>query len=143
ASTTVVDVYPRVRAGFGRAGDAGAPRELWVSRLTTVLWTAFAVGFAEYAARLGSLIEAVNILGSLFYGTILGIFLTGFFLKRVGGSAVFWAAIAGEAVVIACFAATRISFLWYNLIGCVVVMAVGLALSVAGTRPRSPAPAAR
>ena len=129
-STTVVDVYKRLRARRGGGDDPR--RELWVSRLTTLLWCAFAVAFAEYAARLGSLIEAVNILGSLFYGTILGIFLTAFYLKRVNGTAVFWAAIVAEAAVIACFKLTSIGFLWYNVIGCVIVMAVALVLSAAG-----------
>jgi uncharacterized membrane protein len=100
----------------------------------------FAIGFAEFAGRLGSLIEAVNILGSLFYGTILGIFLTGFYLKRVGGTAVFVAALVAEAGVIACFKLTTISFLWYNVIGCVLVVLVALALSAAGLdRPRAAA----
>ncbi len=125
-STTVVDVYRRVA---GPAADPG--RDVRVSRIVTVAWAAFAVGFAEYAARLGSLIEAVNILGSLFYGTILGIFLTAFYLRRVGGTAVFVAALAAEAVVVACFALTKISFLWYNLIGCALVMAIALALQPA------------
>ena len=120
-STTVVDVIRRLT---GAAPD-GAPA-VWLSRAVTVAWAAFAVGFAEYASRLGSLIEAVNILGSLFYGTILGIFLTAFYLKRVGGTAVFVGAIVAEIAVIACFKLTGISFLWYNLIGCVLVMAVGL-----------------
>ena len=79
---------------------------------------------------LRSLIEAVNILGSLFYGTILGIFLSAFYLRRVRGTAVCIGAVIAEAVVIACFHYTKISFLWYNLIGCAVVMVVGLALSM-------------
>ena len=90
----------------------------------------FAVAFAEYASRLGTLVEAVNILGSLFYGTILGIFLTAFYLKRVGGTAVFVAALIAEVVVIACFKLTAIGFLWYNLIGCGLVLIFALALSV-------------
>jgi Na+/proline symporter len=134
-STTVVDVYKRLTrpAGDGR-------REVWISRLITVGRTIFAVGFAEYAARLGSLIEAVNILGSLFYGTILGIFLTAFYLPRVGGTAVFYGAFVAEAAVIACFKLTGISFLWYNLIGCALVMATALALQPLvgrGTQPKS------
>jgi Na+/proline symporter len=134
-STSVVDVYKRLTrsAGDGR-------REVWISRLITVGWTAFAVGFAEYAARLGSLIEAVNILGSLFYGTILGIFLTAFYLPRVRGTAVFCGAFVAEAAVIACFKFTGISFLWYNLIGCALVMATALALQPLvgrGTQRRS------
>jgi len=132
-STTVVDFYKRI-AGVSRDGR----RDVWVSRLVTVAWAAFAVGFADYAARLGSLVEAVNILGSLFYGTILGIFLTAFLLRHVGGTAVFAGAIVAEVVVVACFRLTGISFLWYNLIGCVLVMAVSLAWQAAmGGRGRA------
>ena len=126
ASTTVVDVYKRVHKG-----DT-ARHEVMVSRIATAAWAAFAIGFAEYASRLGSLIEAVNILGSLFYGTILGIFLSAFYLKRVGGTAVFIGAIVAEAAVIACFRLSHISFLWYNLVGCAVVMVVAVALSGLG-----------
>jgi len=124
ASTTVVDVWKRLG---GR--DAAPARELWVSRLITVGWAAFAVAFATVASRLGSLIEAVNLLGSLFYGTILGIFMTAFFIRRAGGTAVFVAAIVAELGVLACFKFTGISFLWYNLIGCALVAIVSLALS--------------
>ena len=123
ASTSMVDVVRRLRPGGSGRHDVN------VSRLLTLGWTVFAVAFAGYASRLGSLIEAVNILGSLFYGTILGIFLTAFYLKRVGGRAVFAAALVAEACVLACFHYTRISFLWYNLVGCAAVMLVGLALS--------------
>jgi hypothetical protein len=131
ASTTVVDVYKRLHRG-----DTDR-HEVTVSRIATLAWTAFAVVFAEYASRLGSLIEAVNILGSLFYGTILGIFLTAFLLPRVGGTAVFVGALAAQAAVLACFRLTGISFLWYNLIGCAVVMAVGLLLSMIGGGSRA------
>lgn len=135
ASTSMVDVVRHFRPG------ATDRHEVRVSRLLTLGWTAFAVAFAEYVSRLGSLIEAVNILGSLFYGTILGIFLTAFYLKRVGGRAVFAAAVVAEACVIACFRLTRISFLWYNVVGCVVVMLVGLALSAMWPRSREHAAA--
>ncbi|OGF14491.1 MAG: sodium:solute symporter [Candidatus Eisenbacteria bacterium RBG_16_71_46] len=123
-STTVVDVLKRLRPGSwtDRA-------DLVTSRVVTLFWAAFAVAFAEYASRLGTLVEAVNILGSLFYGTILGIFLTAFYVKRVGGTAVFVAALLAEAAVIACFKLTAIGFLWYNLIGCVLVLAFAWALS--------------
>src|SRR6185503_17843418 len=126
-STTVVDVVRRVRPSWAD-GAAGVT----LSRIVTVLWAAFAVGFAEYASRLGSLIEAVNILGSLFYGTILGIFLSAFYLKRVGGTAVFAGALVAQAIVIACFKLTSIGFLWYNLIGCAGVIVVALALTAVG-----------
>jgi Na+/proline symporter len=136
-STTVVDVYRRLRGGIGSIGpgDAAAGttrRDVWVSRLITVGWTLFAVGFAEYASRLGSLIEAVNILGSLFYGTILGIFLSAFLLPNVTGPSVCVAALIAEAAVIACFRFTGISFLWYNVLGCAVVMLIALTLSAFG-----------
>ncbi len=123
-SATVVDVVKRVK----RSGDAKG--DLLLSRLVTLGWAGFAVGFAEYASRLGSLIEAVNILGSLFYGTILGIFLTAFYVKRVGGTAVFAGAIVAEFAVVLCFAFTKISFLWYNLIGCVAVILLALAITL-------------
>jgi len=71
----------------------------------------------------------VNILGSLVYGTILGIFLTAFYVKRVGGTAVFVGALVAEAAIVGCFAFTKIAFLWYNLIGCALVVGVSLALS--------------
>jgi uncharacterized membrane protein len=89
------------------------------------------MAFAEYAARLGSLIEAVNILGSLFYGTILGIFITAFYVKRVRGGATFYAALVAEIGVLACFKFTPISFLWYNLIGCVAVVGLAWGFSLA------------
>ncbi|MFN8587870.1 MAG: sodium:solute symporter [Candidatus Eisenbacteria bacterium] len=128
-STTVVDVIRRLPRRL-----ADERHDVFVSRVVTGAWALFAVGFAQWASGLGTLVEAVNILGSLFYGTILGIFLTAFALKRVGGSAVFAAALAAEAVVVACFALTKISFLWYNLIGCVLVMALAWALSFAWPR---------
>jgi Na+/proline symporter len=133
-STTVVDVVRRLAPA-----SHDDRRDVWLSRLVTLGWAAFAVGFAEYASRLGSLIEAVNILGSLFYGTILGIFLTAFYLKRVGGTAVFIAALVAEAAVIACFKLTGISFLWYNLIGCVLVMGIALLVQAMSGRGRDKA----
>jgi uncharacterized sodium:solute symporter family permease YidK len=130
-ATTVVDLWRRLRGGS--QGQHEGRGEVWVGRIATFAWGCFAMAFAEYAARLGSLIEAVNILGSLFYGTILGIFITAFYVKRVRGGTAFWAALIAEAGVIACFAFTRISFLWYNLIGCVAV--VGLAWAFSLLRP--------
>ena len=127
ASTTVVDVVERLKWASGERAL------LTWSRFATLFWVVFAVAFAQFAARLGSLVEAVNILGSLFYGTILGIFLTALFVKRAGGNAVFIAALVGEAAVIACWKLTPLSFLWWNLIGC--VLAVGLAALIAWFAP--------
>jgi len=133
ASTTVVDVVKRLPWRLDDRALLG-----W-SRGATLFWTVFAVGFAQFAGRLGSLVEAVNIMGSLFYGTILGIFATGFLVKRAGGHAVFAAALVGEAVVLLCWRFTPLSFLWWNLIGCVCT--VGLAAAMARTFPADARPA--
>ena len=117
ASTTVIDIYMRV---FKK--NATERHYLFVSKLATVFWGMYAIAFALYANRLGSLIEAVNILGSLFYGTILGIFLIAFYSKQIGGNATFLAAIIAELVVIACFHYTEIPYLWYNVIGCITLV---------------------
>jgi hypothetical protein len=109
------------------------------ARVGTALWGGLAVLFAVYAALLDNLIQAVNILGSLFYGTILGMFLVAFFLKRVRATPVFVAALLSEAVVIAVFAFTRVGFLWYNVIGCAAVMLLSLILDGVITRDGTPA----
>jgi Na+/proline symporter len=124
ASTTVVDIYKRMIRS-----DGSERHYLIVSKIATVFWGVYAIVFAMYANRLGSLIEAVNILGSLFYGTILGIFLVAFYLKKIGGNATFIAAIIAELVVIACFALTEIPYLWYNVIGCICLIILAYLLN--------------
>ena len=117
ASTTVIDIYKRMIKP-----SASESHYLLVSKLATIFWGIYAIGFAMFANRLGTLIEAVNILGSLFYGTILGIFLIAFYLKKIGGSATFYSAIVAELVVISCYLFTDIPYLWFNVIGCVVLI---------------------
>ncbi len=117
ASTTVVDIYRRMVRR-----EASERHYLRASQLITVLWGGYAIAVAMFATRLGNLLEAVNQLGSLFYGAVLGIFATAFLLPRVRGTAVFVAALLAEATVLICFYATDIGFLWYNIIGCVVVL---------------------
>lgn len=134
ASTTVVDVVKRLPFTVSDAGLLA-----W-SRGATVFWTVFAVSFAQFAGRLGSLVEAVNIMGSLFYGTILGLFLTGFLVRRASGHAVFVGALVGEAAVLACWKLTPLSFLWWNLIGCVIT--IGAAWLLAFVWPQREARAA-
>ena len=97
-----------------------------LSKLATIAWGLFAIAFAEFANRLGSLIEAVNKLGSLFYGTILAIFLLAFYTKRVSGTAAFLGALIGEAAVVWCALATDLAWLWWNVIGCVVGVVAAL-----------------
>ena len=120
ASTSVMDIYKRMIYDKGKE-----KHYLIVSKLATIFWGIIAIFFALFANRLGSLIEAVNILGSLFYGTILGIFLVAFYIKKIGGHAVFIAAIIAEFVVLALFQFTEIPYLWYNVIGCVLVVLLG------------------
>lgn len=124
ASTTVVDIYKR---SVNRSASDG--HYVFASRVATVIWGFFAIAVAMIANQLGSLIEAVNILGSLFYGTILGVFLTAFFLKRVSGHAVFAAAIFSELIIILLYFSNAVAFLWLNMIGCALVMFTSLLLS--------------
>jgi len=119
ASVTVVDIYKRL----GRR-NASERHYLIVSKLATVFWGLYAISFAQFANHLGSLIEAVNIMGSLFYGTILGIFLIAFYFKNIGGHATFIAAIIAELAVLACYFFTEIPYLWFNVIGCLILVSL-------------------
>ncbi|MEY4628255.1 MAG: hypothetical protein RLZZ595_581 [Bacteroidota bacterium] len=105
-----------------------ASEEFSLSRLYTLFWGMFCIIFAQFATNLGSLIEAVNILGSWFYGVMLGVFLVAFYLKRVGGNAVFLAAIAGEILVLLMYGFTNIGWLWLNAIGALAVPLFSLVL---------------
>lgn len=125
ASSSVVDIYKRM---FNK--NASDEHYLWVSKLGTALWGLYAVGVAMFANKLGSLIEAVNVLGSLFYGSILGVFLTAFFLKKVLGHAVFYAALIAESIVLYMYFFTDITFLWFNFIGAFLVMIFGILLQI-------------
>ena len=120
SSTTVIDIIKRF---VRKTGDDKT--YLRISRFTTLFWGIFTVIIALYANRVGNLLEAVNILGSLFYGTILGIFLVAFYLKKIGGKAVFIAALLTEALIIYIWQQDVIAFLWLNLIGCVGVVLIG------------------
>src|ERR1051326_2337609 len=140
ASTTVVDVVKRLM--WRNLTDH---QYVKVSKLLTVFWGLFAIGFAEFASRLGSLIEAVNILGSLFYGTVLGIFLLAFYTKRIGGTAVCLGAIVGEAAVAWCAISTKVAWLWWNVVGLVVgVVAAGtIQMLVPAPEPKAISPSTR
>lgn len=116
-STTVVDFYKRLYRAEGTEAHF-----LSVSRWATIGWGVFCIICAFYAHKVGNLIEAVNILGSLFYGVILGIFLVAFYMKKIGGTAVFWGAVVAEVLVVASWWFDLTAFLWLNLIGCVLVM---------------------
>ena len=123
SSTTVIDIYKRF---VRKQGDDA--HYLKISRLATLCWGLFTIAIALYANRLGNLLEAVNILGSLFYGTILGIFLVAFYVKKIGGKAVFWSALITETIIFGIWMMDVVAFLWLNLIGCVLVILLGMIL---------------
>ena len=124
ATVSVIDIYKRhVRP------DATDRHYLWASRIATAFWASYAVFFAQYAKKLGSLIEAVNLLGSLFYGSLLGVFVLAFWFRKVNGTGAFIGMLAGEAAIFWAWWFTGISFLWYNVIGCVVVVITGMVVS--------------
>ena len=131
ASTTMVDYYKRIVKS-----DGDEKSDLRISRLLTVIWGLLAIGIALVANLFDNLIQLVNILGSLFYGTILGIFIVAFFLKYVKGRAVLIGGIVGEITVLTLHFLTvykliDIGYLWYNVIGCLVVVGISLLVQLA------------
>jgi Na+/proline symporter len=132
ATVTVIDVY---RRHFQR--DSTDRHYLIASRVATAFWGCFAMVFATFAYNFGALIEAVNQVGSLFYGGMLGVFVLAFFVRRVGGNGAFYGVLAGESAIFAAAKLTSITFLWYNVIGCLVVIAVALLVSYATERHRA------
>ncbi|MEA3426294.1 MAG: sodium:solute symporter [Bacteroidota bacterium] len=134
ASCTMIDFHVRFRGSAYDSNDAAkCADEYRLSKYYTLGWGIFCIVTAEFATGMGSLIEAVNVLGSLFYGVILGIFLVAFYCKKVGGNAVFVAAVIGELVVIAFFLLDKynvigLGFLWLNVVGAVAVVVLALLL---------------
>ncbi len=124
ASTSVVDIYKRVLNP--KASDKNY---LMASRLFTVFWGMVCVGMALYARKMGNLLEAVNQLGSYIYGTILGVFIVAFYVKRIGGTAVFIAAVITEIIICLLGYYKAVAYLWLNPIGCLLVIAIGLAIN--------------
>ena len=138
ATTTVIDIYRR-----SLVKDKSDRHYLQASKFFTILWGGIALVFAASASLFENLIQAVNIIGSLFYGAILGVFLVAFFMKWVKSRAVFIGAILGEVIVLMLFTMNatgfefelfgvliqvKIAYLWLNLIGCALVMAISAIL---------------
>jgi solute:Na+ symporter, SSS family len=137
ATATIIDFYKR---HFVK--NASETHYLTVSKIATVLWGLVACVVAMRAANQGSLIEVVNRYGSFYYGSLLGVFILAIGTKRATATGAFWGGIAGMAVVMTvAFAVPWIEFLWHNLIGAVVVVVVGMAISMLA--PGSPAASAR
>jgi SSS family solute:Na+ symporter len=135
-STSAIDFYrPLIRP---KASDH---HYVVATRWLTLAWGLVAIAVASFASLVENLIEAGNILGSVFYGSILGLFLVAFFLRNVRGSAVFFAAVIAQTFVLILFFTSNIGYLWYNLIGCGLVVLVAPLLQRALFRNEPPAPA--
>lgn len=128
ASTSAVDIYKRLIKK-----DASDRQYLLVSRLLTLFWGIIALLFALIATNTENLIEAINIIGSIFYGTILGIFITAFLIKYVKGTAAFYAALIAQGVVfvihyLVVTGSISLGYLWYNVIGFSAMIGFGIIL---------------
>jgi Na+(H+)/acetate symporter ActP len=121
ASTTTIDLYRHVFRS--RHDDT---HHLLASKWWTAFWGLVAMSFALFASLSENLIQAVNIVGSIFYGVVLGLVLVAFFVKSAKGTAVFWGALAAQALVFVLFSVLNISYLWYNIIGCLACMLFAL-----------------
>ena len=132
ASTSVVDIYKRiVNPG------ASDKNYLDASRLATVFWGVVCIAMALYASKMGNLLEAVNKLGSYIYGTILGVFVVAFYLKKIRGTPVFIAAVLTEIIVCIMGYYGVIAYLWLNAIGCILLILIAglLNLAAPGRKP--------
>lgn len=129
AATTVVDIYRKFSTK-----TPSEKSELNASKVSTVLWGLFCIFVAQYANQLGNMIEVVNVLGSLFYGIILGVFLVAFYFKNIGGTATFWAAVISQSIILGIgipqviIKKEWIAYLWFNPIGCFLVIGIAWVL---------------
>jgi SSS family transporter len=136
-TTTEVDFYrPLIRP------NATDHHYVLAAKALTAAWGFVAIGIASFASLVENLIEAGNILGSVFYGSILGLFLAAFFNRRVTGSSAFFAALIAQTLVFVLFATTNIGYLWYNFIGCATVLIVAPILQQTIFRTAEPPAAA-
>ena len=124
AATTTIDLYQR------NVLEKSPAHYVTVSKGFTLLWGIIAILFASIGNLFENLIQLVNIIGSVFYGTILGIFLVAIFIKHVKGKSVFWAAIISEGIVLLLFSNNVVSFLWLNLIGAILTVIFALFLQI-------------
>jgi Na+/proline symporter len=125
ASTSVVDIYKRII-------NPGASEQNYLnaSRLATIFWGLVCIGMALYASHIGNLLEAVNKLGSYIYGTILGVFIVAFYLKKIRGNAVFTAAVITEITICICGYYDAVAYLWLNALGCILLIILAYVLNV-------------
>ena len=130
-STTTIDFYRHLVKR--EATDAHYVR---MTKWFTLFWGLVALAFALFCHLAENLIQAVNIVGSIFYGVVLALFLVAFFIRHVSGTAVFWAALAAQTLVFVLYFSLSISYLWYNFIGCAACVGLSLLLqAILGNRP--------
>ena len=122
AATTVVDLYKRNRNNLSETHYVNA------SKFFTLFWGIIAILFASFGSLYENLIQLVNIIGSIFYGTILGVFVVAIFLKRIKGQAIFYAALISEALIIYIFYLDILGYLWLNVIGTILTILLGYLL---------------
>ncbi|MCP9200698.1 sodium:solute symporter [Gramella sp. GC03-9] len=125
ASTTVIDLYKR-----NHREEKREAHYLNASKWFTLMWGLIAIAFASLADLFDNLIQLVNIIGSLFYGNVLGIFLLAFFIKMIKSNAVFVAALITQAIIFIVFEMEVIPYLWLNVLGCVLVMAIAFIIQL-------------
>lgn len=130
ASTTAIDLYRR-----NIKGERSEKHYVNATRLFTLLWGAVAILFACVGTMFENLIQLVNIIGSIFYGTVLGIFLAAFYLKYIGARAIFWSALVSQATVIYIWYIDIVSFLWLNIIGAVLTVLLAFLIQLFHKKP--------
>ena len=125
ASISLVDIYKRVVKK-----DESEQHYVMSAKMLTIFWGGVAITFASVASLFENLIQFVNIIGSIFYGTILGIFVVAFYFKKIKAQAIFYAAIISELIVIFIFYNDWVAFLWLNFIGCLLVIVISSTLDL-------------
>lgn len=134
STTTSIDIYQRF---FSK--DPSDQHQLMMSKWFTWAWGIIAIGFASVSSLFENLIQLVNIVGSVFYGTILGIFLVAFYLHKIQARQIFPAAIISQAVVILIFFTVNIGYLWLNAVGCLLVILLSFFMKLTFSKPLFPA----
>ena len=124
AATSVVDLYKRNRE------EQSEKHYVNVSKFFTLLWGVIAILFASFGSLVENLIQLVNIIGSIFYGTILGVFVAAIFIKKIKGQAIFYAAIISEILIIGLFYLDLFGYLWLNVIGTALTLLLGYILQL-------------
>jgi SSS family solute:Na+ symporter len=129
SGTSTIDIIKRHFPAI-----ASRRSDIFWTRISTAFWGMIIIGFALYANLFENLIQFINIIGSIFYGTVLGIFLTGFYIKHVKGKSVFYAAVIAQITIILLFLFTDLGFLWYNVIACAIVVGLSLLFEFMNSR---------